>query len=135
MNYARRLVFVRITKGEGRDMWLMSPHWSERLKLVGIDPVTFTITDQNRFNLAWHQLSTTKTFHIAQQRVAINRGEVAPAPQAIERYWIQSPKDKVTKPKALADHDDAEPANDENPYTTVLRHAIKRQIVAKGGVY
>src|ERR1700736_2883030 len=83
MNYARRLVFVRITKGEGRDMWLMSPHWRERLKLVGIDPVTFAIADQNRFNLAWAQLKDSKTFHIARQRIAINREEIAPAPQAI----------------------------------------------------
>ena len=115
MDQARRLVFVRITKGEGRDMWLMSPHWRERLSIrSGIDPVTFTITDQNRFNLAWIQIATTKTFHISQQRVDINLGKVAPSPQAIERHWIQKPKDKLSKPKTFSGHDDNLPAS-ENP--------------------
>jgi hypothetical protein len=129
MNYARRLVFVRITKGEGRDMWLMSPHWRERLNLVGIDPVTFTITDQNRFNLAWIQIATTKTFHISQQRVDINRGKVAPSPQAIERHWIQKPKDKLSKPQAFSSHDENVPAN-ENPYAAAC-HRARRRILTR----
>jgi hypothetical protein len=132
MNYARRLVFVRITKGEGRDMWLMSPHWRERLKLVGIDPVTFTIADQNRFNLAWNQIATSKTFHIARQRIAINREEIAPAPQAIERHWIQKPKDKPSQPKAYAQHDDDEAANNESPYTAFMRRNIRRVLNRQG---
>ncbi len=69
------------------DQWLISPFWPERLAAVGIDPVDFRITDQQRFDLAWQQLTTERinkrgkvfhSFRIAEHIRALDLGTSAP---------------------------------------------------------
>ena len=125
MRFALKLLHVWDKRTGGRDTWSLPGRWEDRLERVGVDPDTFEIIDQARWNIAWDQWHRTKTFKMDEHNIAIARETIAPlATPIVEERWATPKQKTAPKPRSYEE----EPAEDESPYTTVLRRSIKKAL-------
>jgi len=101
MKMALGLLGVRDGRDEdGRASWKIVRRWRSYLRAAGIDPLTFTVIDWGRFDLAWQQLTTAKNprcYSDRIQRVRIAQGATAPLAHDYT-YWVENKlPDKATE--------------------------------------
>ena len=102
---ACRLLKVMATcEDDARVTWRRSKEWRSRLELAGIDPDTFEISDEERFNLAWQQLNRTWTFRDDKAHHAIALGETAPTAEPLVKARAFIDHSKKSEPNPITDY-------------------------------
>jgi hypothetical protein len=89
---------------EERNVWRLpdKEKMRARLALAGLNPDNpMEIIDQEKWDLAWRQLSTTDRFNIAAQQQAIAMGETAPKAQSVVQQFIDWPKKKRSNRRSI----------------------------------
>jgi hypothetical protein len=89
---SRLLKLMTKTDDEGNLFWVRAKEWKSRLVLSGLDPDTLEIVDQGRWDLAWQQMSRTRTFRDDIQRRDIAMGKIAPKAEPFIRSKILESK-------------------------------------------
>jgi len=131
MRLARRLAGIRSFWDErGRLMWEHCWNWRNRLRLAGIDPATWEVTDAQRWALAWQQLIGNGRFYPEVQKRSIEMGHIAPEPADHILMMGRTVRKSGSSPAAVRQQpDDNDPAAaSPEPYVAMLQRSIRRHI-------
>jgi len=130
MRFAIRLLQVQVRETDGRKTWKLRRQWKAGLLLAGIDPrfpsgatlgtkphELITIVDQEKFNLAWRQLTQNRcTYSVKKQRLMIAQGLRAPL-ASDHVYWVYNDPPSKRKPKQT----------EESPIVTQMKNFLQNR--------
>jgi hypothetical protein len=114
---SRLLKLMTKTDEHGNLSWVRSSEWRSRLVLAGLDPDTLEIVDQERWDLAWEQMSRTRTFRDDIQRKNLALGKKAPKAEPFLRAKVLEPRFQKKPPVT--------------PITDYLSPDLKRKLLGK----